>query len=113
MTRQIRKKNLERQAARSEARAVGVTVGATGTVAQVLGPVPFTISVPSGAVLLDLIINLSLLVPRLQSFPPATVRFILNGTWTGEADHFRPLCAGDVVTLASEAQPRDEVTASS
>jgi hypothetical protein len=104
MTRRVRKRALRAP----RAKAIPVTIGATGTVAQVLGSVPFTMSVPPGAVLIELMISLSLLVPRLQSFPPATVRFIWNGIWIGDIDHFRPLRAGDVLTLASEALPRTD-----
>ncbi len=88
--------------------AVPVTIRAEGTVTQILGIVPFTMSVPVGAVFFELQIMLSLMVPALQSFPPGTVRFYLNGVWTGLIDRGAFLRAGDQVVLAAEAAPRFE-----
>ncbi len=86
--------------------AVPVRVRAEGTVTEILGPVPFTMSVPVGCPFFSFQIVLTLLAPRLSTFPPESVRFYVNGTWTGLIDRDLILRAGDEIVLAAEALPR-------
>ena len=101
MTR--KKRRQQRAGRRFDEQNVWVVINGLGTVTEVLGSAPFTVTLPAGTVLIALMIELSLLVPRLQSFPPGSVRFILNGVWIGEMDHQRRLRPGDQLTLAAEA----------